>query len=158
MPANQQLSIALREWAEIFMRRSMRDFFQFIRETGLSITQLNTLMRLYYGGSCGISDVGNHLGITNAATSQMVQRLVEQGFLERTEDLTDRRVKQLALTAAGRALIEQGIEARRRWLEDLTAALSPEEQENIITVLEELTEAARASDPWVRGVKQNDER
>jgi DNA-binding MarR family transcriptional regulator len=151
MPENQQLSIALREWAEIFMRRSMRDFFQFIRETGLSITQLNTLMRLYYGGSCGISDVGDHLGITNAATSQMVQRLVEQGLLERTEDLTDRRVKQLALTAAGRALIEQGIEARRRWLEDLTAALSSEEQENITLVLRELTEAARASDPWSKG-------
>src|SRR5262245_50655129 len=147
MLENQQLSTALREWAEIFMRRSMRDFFQFIRETGLSITQLNTLIRLYYGGSCGISDVGDHLGSTNAATSQMVQRLVEQGLLERTEDLTDRRVKQLALTAAGRALIEQGIEARRRWLEDLTAALSSEEQAQIITVLRELTEAARASDP-----------
>ena len=151
MPANQQLSTALREWAEIFMRRSMRDFFQFIRETGLSITQLNTLMRLYYGGSCGISDVGDHLGITNAATSQMVQRLVEQGLLARTEDMTDRRVKQLALTDAGRALIEQGIEARRRWLEDLTATLSSEEQENITLVLRELTEAAKASDPWSKG-------
>src|SRR5215510_9126019 len=134
MPDNQQLSTTLREWAEIFMRRSMRDFFHFIKATGLSMTQLNTLMRLYYGGPCGISDVGDHLGITNAATSQMVQRLVEQGLLERTEDPDDRRVKQVALTARGRALIELGIEARRRWLEDLTAALNPEQQAEIITV------------------------
>jgi DNA-binding MarR family transcriptional regulator len=146
MVTQQQLSQALREWAEIFMPRSMRDFFHFLKETGLTITQLNTLMRLHYGGSCGISEVGDHLGITNAATSQMVQRLVEQGLLERTEDAHDRRVKQLALTASGRALIEQAIEARRRWLEDLTTALPAEQQTNIVSALADLTEAARTLD------------
>lgn len=147
MSSNTQLSAALREWAELFMRRSMRDFIQFIKDTGLSTTQLNTLMRLYHGGSCDISTVSDHLGITNAATSQMVQRLVEQGLLARTEDPTDRRVKQLALTITGRSLIEQGIEARRRWLEELTTALTPEQQANIVTALADLTQAAQAVDP-----------
>ena len=147
MPTNQQLSAALREWAEIFMRRSMRDFIRFIKENELSATQLNTLMRLYYHNACPVSEIGDHLGITNAATSQMVQRLVEQGLLERTEDPTDRRVKQVALTPQGRALIDQGIEARRRWLEELTAALPAEQQANIITALTDLTDAARRLDP-----------
>lgn len=147
MSVNPQLSAALREWAEVFMRRSMRDFIQFIKESGLSTTQLNTLMRLYYRGDCPISEISDHLGITNAATSQMVQRLVEQGLLDRTEDPTDRRVKQLTLTAEGCALIEQGIEARRRWLEDLTIALSAEEQANIVATLTNLTNAARRLDP-----------
>lgn len=147
MPTNQQLSAALREWAELFMRRSMRDFIQFIKETGLSTTQLNTLMRLYYQGACPISDIGDHLGITNAATSQMAQRLVEHGLLERSEDPSDRRVKQLTLTAEGRALINRGIEARRRWLEDLTLALPPEQQAHILTALVDLTDTARRLDP-----------
>jgi DNA-binding MarR family transcriptional regulator len=147
MSTNQQLSVTLREWAELFMRRSMRDFIRFIKETGLSTTQLNTLMRLYYHGACPISEIGDHLGITNAATSQMAQRLVEHGLLERTEDPTDRRVKQLTLTAEGRALIDRGIEARRRWLEELTTALPLEQQANIITALVDLTRAARRLDP-----------
>ncbi|MCL4304143.1 MAG: MarR family transcriptional regulator [Anaerolineae bacterium] len=150
MSSNTQFSAALREWAELFMRRSMCDFIHFIKETGLSMTQLNTLMRLYHTGSCDISTVSDHLGITNAATSQMVQRLVQQGFLERTEDPHDRRVKQLALTAAGRSLIEQSIEARRRWLEELTIALTPEQQANIITALGDLTQAARTVDPGLK--------
>lgn len=146
MSVNLQFSAAMREWAEIFMRRSMHDFFHFIKSNGLSVTQLNTLMSLYHKGTCGISDVGDHLGITNAATSQMIQRLVEQGLLIRTEDLTDRRVKQVSLTAEGRMLIEQGIEARRRWLEDLTIALTPAQQANIVTALADLTAAARNLD------------
>jgi DNA-binding MarR family transcriptional regulator len=147
MSVNQQLSDALREWAEIFMRRSMRDFIHFVKENGLSTTQLNTLMRLYYHDACPVSEIGDHLGITHAATSQMVQRLVEQGLLTRAEDPTDRRVKQLTLTAEGRTLINQGIEARRRWLEDLTTALPAEQQANIITALTDLTNAAHRLDP-----------
>ncbi|MBE7473039.1 MAG: hypothetical protein DPW09_00115 [Anaerolineae bacterium] len=150
MSANPQFSAALHEWAEIFMRRSMHDFFHFIKANGLSLTQLNTLMQLYHRGACGISDVGDHLGITNAATSQMIQRLVEQGLLIRTEDAVDRRVKQVALTAAGRALIEQGFEARRRWLEDLTTALTPDQQVQIGTALADLTAAARDWDPSLK--------
>jgi DNA-binding MarR family transcriptional regulator len=150
MATDQLLSTALREWAEIFMCRSMHDFFHFVKDTGLSATQLNTLMRLYHGGSCGVSNIGDYLGITHAATSQMVQRLVEQGLLQRTEDTTDRRVKQLALSAEGRNLIDQAIEARRRWLEDLTTALTPEQRANIITVLNDLTATARQLDSTLK--------
>lgn len=150
MSANPQFSAALREWAEIFMRRSMHDFIHFIKANGLSLTQLNTLMRLYHTGACGISEVGEHLGITNAATSQMIQRLVEQGLLVRTEDASDRRVKQVALTPSGRALIEQGIEARHRWLENLTTALTPDQQAIIGTALTDLTTAARDLDPSLK--------
>jgi MarR family transcriptional regulator, organic hydroperoxide resistance regulator len=154
MTANPQFSAVLREWAEIFIRRSMRDLFHFIKTNGLSVSQLNTLMRLYYGGSCGVSDISDHLGVTNAATSQMVQRLVEQGFLHRTEDPSDRRVKQLALTDKGRALVGQMIEARHHWLEELTTTLTPEQQAKIITVLADLTEATRQSDPILSSARR----
>lgn len=150
MSANSQFSAALREWAEIFMHRSMHDFFHFIKANGLSLTQLNTLIRLYHTEACGISEVGEHLGITNAATSQMIQRLVEQGLLVRTEDAHDRRVKQVALTPAGRALIEQGIEARHRWLENLTTTLTPDQQAIIGAALADLTAAARNLDPSLK--------
>ncbi|MBI3760982.1 MAG: MarR family transcriptional regulator [Chloroflexi bacterium] len=139
----KQFTQVLHEWAEVFMRRSMRDFILFTKDTGLSNPQISTLMRLYYRGACGVSDIGSHTGVTNAAASQMVERLVQNGLLERTEDPRDRRVKQLTLTKKGRTLIEKGIEARRRWLEELTTALTEDQQTEIITALTYLTEAAR---------------
>ena len=56
-----------------------------------------------------------------------------------------RRAKRLALTPKGRTLIETGIEARSRWVEGLTDALTPEQQSLTISVLTLLTEAARAN-------------
>jgi DNA-binding MarR family transcriptional regulator len=136
----------LRDWSEAFMHRSMRDFVAFSKQSGLSVPQLSTLFRLYHHEACCVTDVGEHLGVTNAAASQMVDRLVQAGYLARAEDPADRRSKQLSLTLKGRALVEGGIEARHRWLESLTDALSPQDQATIIHALTVLTGELRIRD------------
>jgi DNA-binding MarR family transcriptional regulator len=133
----------IREWSEVFMHRSMRDFRKFMDETDLSFSQINILMRLLHGGSAGVSEIGGQLGVTNAAASQAVDRMVKDGMIERTEDPIDRRAKKLALTPKGRTLIERGIEIRSQWVEGLTQALTPEQQSMIISALTLLTAAAR---------------
>lgn len=133
----------LRDWTEVFMHRSMSDFKRFMDDSGLSPSQVSTLMRLHYSGACGVSDIGAHVGISNAASSQMVDRLVGMGLLQRREDPGDRRNKIIELSPQGHQLIEQGIEARRSWMEELTTALSPDEQQAIVTALTLLTHAAR---------------
>ena len=143
MSPTKVLTEVIREWSEVFMQRSMRDFKRFMDETGLSFSQINILMRLVHGGSTSVSEIGEQLGVTNAAASQAVDRLVGLGLIERTEDPEDRRAKRLALTQKGRALIEKGIEARSKWVEGLTDALTPEQQNMIISALTLLTEAAQ---------------
>jgi DNA-binding MarR family transcriptional regulator len=133
----------IREWSVVFMHRSMRDFKRFMDLTGLSFSQINILMWLVHGGNTGVSEIGEQLGVTNPAASQAVDRLVGLGMIERTEDPDDRRAKRLALTQKGRALIEQGVEARSKWIEGLTNALTPEQQNMIISALTLLTEAAQ---------------
>jgi len=133
----------LRQWAEVFMHRSMRDFREFTRQSGLSMSQLNALFQIYHCGGCGVSDIGEHLGVTRAAASQLIDRLVQLDLLQRSEDPLDRRNKSLALTDNGRAKIGESIEARRRWMQDLTAALTPEQQAAISGALIVLTQAAR---------------
>ncbi len=145
LPA-KELTDVIRDWSEVFMSRSGRDFKRFMDETGLSFSQVNVLMRLYHGGKCGISEIGERLGITNAAASQAIDRLVNLNLIERTEDPVDRRAKQLALTPTGRSLIEKGFEARRNWISNLTGALNPEQQAQIILALTLLTEAARKTE------------
>jgi DNA-binding MarR family transcriptional regulator len=139
----KSFTATLHEWAEVFARRSMRDFKRFMDDNGLSPSQLNALMRLHYGGRCGVSEIGEHTGISNAAASQMVDRLFQMGLIERVESPDDRRAKQLTLTAKGRNLVEQGIDARRCWLEELVSTFTYEQQVQIGEALMLLTEAAR---------------
>ena len=143
MLSAKSFSAILQEWAEVSMHRSARNFKRFMDDTGLSPSQVNTLMRLHHGGPCGISDVGEHTGISNAAASQMVDRLVQMGLVERTEAQDDRRAKQLSLTPDGHALFQQAFHAQLAWMEALTGALTGEQQETIASALSVLTDAAR---------------
>ena len=143
MSPTKALTEVIREWSEVFMHRSMHDFKRFMDETGLSFSQISILMRLLHGGKSGVSEIGGQLGVTNAAASQAVERMVQLGLIERTEDPSDRRAKKLALTPEGRRLIEQGIEIRSQWIEGVTDALTPEQQGMIISALTLLTAAAK---------------
>ncbi|HEX9029837.1 MAG TPA: MarR family transcriptional regulator [Anaerolineales bacterium] len=143
MPSTERLPNVLIEWTGVLMRSSSSDFNRIMRDYNLSMPQIGTLMRLYHHRAGAVSDIGTALGFTNAAASQMVDRLVQLGLIDRREDPSDRRVKHVDLTEKGRQLIHQIMEIRCRWIEDLTNRLTPEQRESVATALTLLTEAAR---------------
>jgi MarR family transcriptional regulator, organic hydroperoxide resistance regulator len=136
-------SKTLRAWMDAFMHRSMRGWGHFAKNTGLSMPQFSILMQLHYKGSCSISDISDRFDFSAAAASQLVDKLVQAGHLERIEDPSDRRAKVLNLSAQGQELIRQGVEERYRWMDNLTATLSAEDQEKIAEALKLLTAAAQ---------------
>ena len=138
-----QFPQALRAWMEISTHRSMHARTLFAKSAGLSMPQLGILIQMHHKGRCGDTEIGEHYDITNAAASQLVEKPVQAGYLERTEDPNDRRVKQLNLTAKAEKLIESGAQKRYRWLDDLTSQLSTEQQTKVAEALEILTKAAQ---------------
>lgn len=134
---------AIRSWMDIFMHRSMRSWHLFAKSTGLSMPQFSILMQLHHRGDCGIGDIGESFDITNAAASQLVDKLVQSGLIQREEDPNDRRAKRLSLTDKGRKLIRQGMEERHRWVDQLAAELTAQERDTVIEALRILTERAK---------------
>ena len=88
------------------------------------MSQFGALFHLHRMGSSGVTDLGDHLGVTSAAASQMLDRLVQQGLILRSEDPNDRRVKQIVLTDKGHQVLQESIRARQGWLDDLAETLS----------------------------------
>jgi DNA-binding MarR family transcriptional regulator len=131
----------LQNWIEVFMRRSMKNFILFTKESGLSMSQVGALFRIHKGAN-GVTDIGEELGVTSAAASQMVERLVQQKLIVRTEDTHDRRVKQILLTPKGLETLEMALHARQDWLVELADALSPEEKDQVSAALKVLTDKA----------------
>ena len=133
----------LKEWIEVSTCRSMRNFIHYARKSGLSMSHLGAMFHIHHKGSCGVTDLGDHLGVTSAAASQMLERLVQQELILRTEDPDDRRVKQIVLTDKCNRILEEGIRARQGWLDDLAQTLSDGEKETIMVALEILIDKVR---------------
>jgi DNA-binding MarR family transcriptional regulator len=143
MVSTPELIQTIRQFMDITMHHSMRERGHFAKATGLSMPQFGILMQLHYRRDCGISDLSDRFDITNAAASQLVDKLVQSGLIQREEDLHDRRVKRLNLTEKGRKLIQHGIEERYRWVDQLVRKLTEEERNKVSEALQIMTQAAK---------------
>jgi DNA-binding MarR family transcriptional regulator len=134
---------SIRAWMDVFMHRSMRGWGRFAKSTGLSMPQFSVLMQLHYRGACGMSRISEGYDITPAAASQLVDKLVHSGLIQRVEDPTDRRAKLLSLTEKGAELVQEGIEERYRWVDELSDKLTAEERVQISEALDIMTRVAK---------------
>lgn len=137
----------LQKWMHVVMHNSMLNLTRFARENGYSMSQLMALNFISRKGPCGITDLGEEMGISSPAASQLLDRLVQQDLILRTEDPNDRRSKLVALTDKGQQIITESLKARNAWLTDLESALSTKEHDQILTSLEILIEQGRKLAP-----------
>jgi DNA-binding MarR family transcriptional regulator len=151
--------VTLQKWIEVFMQRSMRGFLGYARESGLSMSQLGALFQIRRRGSSGVTDLADRLGVSSSAASQLLERLVQQGLILRSEDPNDRRVKKLVLTDKGRQVLQASVRARQGWLSDLAQTLNEGEKEAIVAALSilvdktnQLSQSAESENVSVTGV------
>lgn len=137
------VSQSLRAWMDVFMHRSMRSWMHFAKSAGLSMPQFSILMQLHHRGACGMSEISERFDVTAAAASQLAEKLVQAGYIERTEDPHDRRAKLIQITAKGRDLVKAGFDERYRWMDGITSTLTAEEKSKVVEAMTILTEAAK---------------
>ena len=132
---------------EIFMQRSLRGIMGSMKQDGLSMPLIYTLMYLYHEGEVRISDVGVLMDVGKAAASQLVERLVQQGLVERVEDESDRRAKKIRLLPKSLRLIEKGLRVQRKQMGELMTLLTPEQLRTVQKAFMYLIKAMQNNGP-----------
>ena len=136
----------LLDWMALFIRRSVHDTLQFNKISGLSLAQSNILMWLHYHKPCEVTSLAEIMQVSPAAASQMVERMVQEGLVQRVENASDRRTRQVHLTERGRQVVEETIAAREAWVSNLVATLSPAQKTAMVNLLGELIQKTQDLD------------
>jgi len=105
----------------------------------LTISQLKILKLLNVTEAHNVGDVAAFLGVSDAAASKAVDRLVRSNFLRRTEGREDRRSSDLSLAPAGRTILKRYETAKDRKLAAMFGNLDPGELQQTSAFLERLT-------------------
>ena len=113
----------------------------------MSTPQHITLLALERG-PLSISDLGAATGVAVSTATRMVQALEREGWVERAaaEPGADRRRRPVALTAAGRAVMDEATDVVKARVRRLLAHLDEAERAAIVAGLEALTKAIQADD------------
>jgi DNA-binding MarR family transcriptional regulator len=105
----------------------------------ITFSQLKLLKLVAITDRHMVGDVAAFLGVSKAAASKAVDKLVRRHLLLRTEDQADRRAMQVSLTESGRRLLAAYDTARRRKLQHLFRTLTRAELIRTSEVLDRLS-------------------
>ena len=86
----------------------------------------------------GSRKLGTLIGVTPGAVTQMVDGLVELGYMLRTPNLSDGRAMDLSITPAGCDILGRLQDIKRRLLVDMFSALDDEELSLLLAMHEKM--------------------
>jgi DNA-binding MarR family transcriptional regulator len=113
-----------------------------LREVGprqLTFSQFKLLKLVALTDAQTIGDVAAFLGVSNAAASKAVDKLVRQGLLVRNEAQRDRRAVQLSLTASSRRVLAAYDAVKDRKLASVFRQFSAQDLQRTADLLDRLS-------------------
>jgi DNA-binding MarR family transcriptional regulator len=121
-------------------------------EVSITMAQAKVLYIVMAAGRIHMSELASRVGIGSSSASELVDRLVEMGLLERNHAADDRRQVVVSATADAVTLLERFRELNQRQLRELLAQLDDEELDVIERSVEVFgraldRQAATATDP-----------
>lgn len=106
--------------------RVSRDFARlYSKRFGISIAEWRLLAHLGQSGPMSIREIHERAGMEKSRISRAASRLETQGRITKKADPQDRRLVELDLTPAGRALLDEIVPVARAFEAQLADRLGP---------------------------------
>ena len=99
---------------------------------------------LLHKGPLPVNTLGPIVDLTPGSISIAVDRLFAKGLVSRVESVEDRRVRIVALTPRGKALIDSAFRKHSGQMRKVFSELSPEELHSLETALKKIGKRAAA--------------
>ena len=134
------------------LRRTELNSKQLMRETGLTPSQLIFMQMLDGGQEQTAGYVAGRMGISQATTTALLQRLESLGMIQRRRGERDRRQVLLSLTEQGRKALDIAPEGAHAQFHQQFLALEDWEQSMLIASLQRVAAMLGDDDPAVAAV------
>ena len=109
-----------------------------LAEYNLTLPQFDALAQLQREQGITQQTLADRLLVTKGNVCGLMDRLVEQGLVERCSDPEDRRAHKINLTPKGKALIDNVLPVQRNLLVSQFAQLDSVKQKQLLDLLSEL--------------------
>jgi DNA-binding MarR family transcriptional regulator len=98
---------------------------------GLSHSQVGMLFMILHRKDANVKQISEHLGVTKSAITQLLEPLVNKGFIDRQTDPNDRRIVRFKLTDKGKKTIKEIHKQKFSGLRSALDSLSDNELEQL---------------------------
>jgi DNA-binding MarR family transcriptional regulator len=117
--------------------------FEHWRKLDVPLAQLKSLFLIHIRGTINVRHLAQALGVTPGNVTSIVDRLVGQGLVKRSESPEDRRIVLLELTDKGRETINNIHDAGMSQMKKILERMSPEDVTALIRGVSSFVTAAK---------------
>lgn len=126
---------------KFLLHRTGRDFYAFVGELELTVTQMRILQFLSGDvDDASLKQIAASLEMSMPAVSRAVDSLFRRGLVTRAENAADRRVKAIRITDDAVELVDRAIGMRIAGLEDFVSTLSDGQRTRLAAALAPIVE------------------
>jgi len=101
----------------------------------LTINQFQYIDAIYELGEPTLTEIADRLNITKASVTTGINKLINMGFVSKSQSNEDKRVYHVCLTATGVQMIKAKYQALKEYGEFISAALSEDEAQQFKATL-----------------------
>lgn len=138
----------MENWAKLYFFQSLTEFFNYLKQTDLSLLQAYALAHLFFIGPLKMSDLCEHMMVSPAAASQLIDRLEKLEMVERISDPDDRRVRKIAVLEKGKNFVQENFRFSQSWITEIPADITPEQVAQITEVLSMFLQGSGKNNPF----------
>ena len=146
MTSQTEFINTVENWAKLYFFQSLTDFFNYLKQSELSLLQGYALTHLFFKGPIKISELCEHMMVSIGAASQMVDRLEKLEMVERIADPEDRRVRKVVVLDKGKKFVQENFAFSQSWLSEIPSNINPEQEEQITATLSILMQSFGKND------------
>jgi DNA-binding MarR family transcriptional regulator len=126
----------------IIIRKRGRDILEDFNVTPPQLNALNFLRH----GTLTMGELGQKMYLACSTATDLIDRMERNGLIQRERDISDRRVIRLKMTDKGDAVIEEVLNARKRYLAGVLAKVAPEDRKALVDNLHKIYELMKVEE------------
>lgn len=119
-------------------KKMQMELFEQIPVPKLTTSQFYILKIINYYGALRASELAREMNVKPSTITVTINRLIEQGLVNRYHDREDRRAVIIELTKKGESVVEETIIARNEHITKYLSLLEFQEKEKLLQLLEKL--------------------
>lgn len=116
----------------------------------ITLPQFQVLQFVYFHEASNIKQLTCLTGLAASTISEMVDRLVELGYVAKSQSTVDKRQVVLGSTRQGSAIIRKVIRQRVRSIQGITRNMKPDSAVYLAVVLREFVELCNRAEPTAK--------
>lgn len=146
-PSKQRLRLWIRLLrATRYIEGELRERLR--REMGTTLPRFDVLAALSRAGApMTMTELSRYLMVSNGNVTGIIDRLVDDGLVSRSQRDEDRRTSVVVLTAAGEAAFAEMADVHEAWVDELLAPVSTDDAIDAIDILKRFERTRRGPFP-----------